>query len=60
VIAPDVCWLSLVPQDAFIPQDRESGRPRGFAFVTMANGADQAIQNLNETDFEVTALTLAA
>jgi len=39
-------------EDAFIPQDRESGRPRGFAFVTMANGADQAIQNLNETEFQ--------
>lgn len=38
-------------EDAFIPQDRESGRPRGFAFVTMANGADQAIQSLNETEF---------
>jgi RNA recognition motif-containing protein len=38
-------------EDCFIPQDRESGRPRGFAFVTMASGSDQAIQNLNETDF---------
>lgn len=40
-------------QDAFIPVDRESGRPRGFAFVTMGNGADQAIQSLNEKDFQV-------
>eukprot|EP00879_Flechtneria_rotunda_P000285 GHRR01000374.1.p1 GENE.GHRR01000374.1~~GHRR01000374.1.p1 ORF type:complete len:127 (+),score=34.34 GHRR01000374.1:120-500(+) len=39
-------------EDAFIPQDRESGRPRGFAFVTMASGSDQAIQNLNETEFQ--------
>lgn len=41
------------PQDCFIPQDRDSGRPRGFAFVTMASGSDQAIQNLNETEFQV-------
>jgi RNA recognition motif-containing protein len=39
-------------EDAFIPQDRESGRPRGFAFVTMASGADQAIASLNETEFQ--------
>jgi len=39
-------------EDSFIPQDRESGRPRGFAFVTMASGSDQAIQNLNETEFQ--------
>jgi RNA recognition motif-containing protein len=39
-------------EDAFIPQDRETGRPRGFAFVTMASGADAAIQSLNETDFQ--------
>jgi hypothetical protein len=47
--------VSRYLQDAFIPQDRESGRPRGFAFVTMANGADQAIANLNETEFQVCA-----
>ncbi|WIA28611.1 hypothetical protein OEZ86_011150 [Tetradesmus obliquus] len=38
-------------QDTFIPTDRESGRPRGFAFVTMASGAQEAISALNETDF---------
>lgn len=38
-------------EDAFIPKDRETGRPRGFAFVTMSGGADAAIQNLNETEF---------
>lgn len=46
-----ICWPG--PQDCFIPQDRESGRPRGFAFVTMSSGSDQAIQSLNETDFQV-------
>lgn len=32
-----------------IPQDRETGRPRGFAFVEMANQADAeaAIKALN-------------
>lgn len=35
------------------PQDRESGRPRGFAFVTMTSGSEQAIQGLNETEFQV-------
>jgi len=38
-------------EDTFIPTDRESGRPRGFAFVTMANGANDAISSLNETEF---------
>ncbi|HOB53929.1 MAG TPA: RNA-binding protein [Acidobacteriota bacterium] len=28
--------------------DRETGRPRGFAFVEMSNGANEAIQSLNE------------
>lgn len=45
--------LFCCSQDCFIPQDRESGRPRGFAFVTMASGSDQAIQSLNETEFQV-------
>ncbi len=28
--------------------DRETGRPRGFAFVEMSSGASEAIQTLNE------------
>jgi RNA recognition motif-containing protein len=42
-------------QDAFIPQDRESGRSRGFAFVTMSDSgaAQEAISKLNDTDFNV-------
>jgi len=28
--------------------DRETGRPRGFAFVEMSSGASEAIQSLNE------------
>ncbi len=31
--------------------DRDSGRPRGFAFVEMSSGADEAIEKLNNTDF---------
>lgn len=30
--------------------DRESGRPRGFGFVEMANGADEAIQALHQRE----------
>jgi RNA recognition motif-containing protein len=31
--------------------DRETGRPRGFGFVEMSSGADEAIQALNGSDF---------
>ncbi len=35
-----------------IPTDRESGRPRGFAFVEMSDeAAAQAIEALNGQDF---------
>ncbi len=30
--------------------DRDTGRPRGFGFVEMASGADEAIQALHQTD----------
>jgi RNA recognition motif-containing protein len=35
--------------DAYLPSDRETGRPRGFAFVTFATEAEaaQAIQRFN-------------
>ncbi len=40
--------------------DRASGRPRGFAFVTMATpeGAQAAIQTLNGKDVQGRALTV--
>jgi RNA recognition motif-containing protein len=30
--------------------DRETGRPRGFGFVEMDNGGEEAIEALNQTD----------
>jgi cold-inducible RNA-binding protein len=37
-----------------LPTDRESGRPRGFAFITMATaeGAAKAIAELNGTELD--------
>jgi RNA recognition motif-containing protein len=57
---PDSCLCTAVhapyaSQDAFIPQDRESGRSRGFAFVTMADSAaaQAAISQLHDSDYNV-------
>src|SRR5215470_10075990 len=38
--------------------DRETGRPRGFAFVEMSDGADAAIQALNGMMLDGRALTV--
>ncbi len=38
--------------------DRETGRPRGFGFVEMADGADAAIQALHQTDMDGRSLNV--
>src|SRR4051812_40665464 len=43
---------------AQVVTDRETGRSRGFAFVEMADGADQAIQAMNGADFGGRTLTV--
>ena len=37
---------------ARIMTDRDTGRSRGFAFVEMSDGADEAIRKLNLTNFQ--------
>jgi RNA recognition motif-containing protein len=46
--------------EAVIVTDRETGRSRGFGFVTMAddNEANAAIEALNGTDYEGRSLTV--
>lgn len=38
--------------------DRETGRSRGFGFVEMADGAEQAVQAVNGTDFQGRTVTV--
>lgn len=38
--------------------DRDSGRPRGFAFVEMGDGGDQAISALNEHEIDGRSLSV--
>jgi cold-inducible RNA-binding protein len=46
--------------DVAVITDRETGRPRGFAFVTMADqaGMESAIQNLHGKEFNGRAITV--
>ncbi len=46
--------------DVFIVKDRESGRPRGFAFVSMetVEQMNAAVEGLNGVEFEGRALTI--
>lgn len=46
--------------DVFLPMDRESGRPRGFAFVSMdtPEAMTAAITGLNGKDFGGRSLTI--
>lgn len=43
---------------AQVVSDRETGRSRGFGFVEMADGADEAIAALNGAQFEGRTLTV--
>lgn len=38
--------------------DRETGRPRGFGFVEMSSGADEAIQALHQKDMDGRSLNV--
>ena len=38
--------------------DRDTGRPRGFGFVEMADGAEAAIQALHQTDMDGRSLNV--
>jgi RNA recognition motif-containing protein len=43
---------------AQIITDRETGQSRGFAFVEMASGADEAIKALNLSQFQGRSITV--
>ena len=47
-------------ESAKVITDRESGRSRGFGFVEMSSGADEAISALDGKDFEGRALKVNA
>jgi RNA recognition motif-containing protein len=43
---------------AQIIEDRDTGRSRGFGFVEMSDGADQAVESLNGAQFQGRTLTV--
>ena len=43
---------------AQVISDRDTGRSRGFGFVEMADGAEEAIANLNGAPFQGRTLTV--
>ena len=46
--------------DVFIPSDRETGRPRGFAFVTFSTAEESqaAVEKMNGAELDGRALTV--
>lgn len=46
--------------DVYIANDRETGRPRGFAFVTFSTDAESklAVEKMNGADLDGRALTV--
>ena len=45
-------------KSASVVMDRETGRSRGFGFVEMEDGGEEAINALNGRDFEGRSLTV--
>ena len=45
-------------QSAAVMTDRETGRSRGFGFVEMASGGEEAIKALNLSQFQGRAITV--
>ena len=43
-------------EDVHLVTDRDTGRPRGFGFVEMSDGADEAISKLHRTELGGRAL----
>ena len=50
------------PRDVFLPTDRETGRPRGFAFIEFESDAEasQAIERFNGYELDGRALRVNA
>jgi RNA recognition motif-containing protein len=45
-------------QSASVVMDRDTGRSRGFGFVEMSDGGDEAINAMNGADFQGRKLTV--
>ena len=56
----DLCAQHGPVTEVTLIMDKETGRPRGFGFVTMSTkeGADAAIQTLNGKEWKGRALTV--